>query len=335
MNTLIQDYINNKHSRTLIWLMRQAGRYLPEFRSIREKNQDFIKLCLNSKLSSEITIQPITRFDFDAAIIFSDILLVPYALGQQVNFKKNFGPDLNKLDLNILNAVKKGDFLKKLNPVYETVKKTKKKLSISNKDTIGFVGAPWTLLLYMLNRKSPKEGNFSVFQKDEYINKILMKLDEFLKIHIEGQIKSGASIIQIFDSWAGLLQEKDLEFYVYKPIKSLVDFIRQNKTVSICFPRNINSYKKFVDYVNPDIISIDYNVDPSIIRDTINIPIQGGLDPKILLQDKEIVRNEVTKYLKTFDKKRYIFNLGHGVLPETNPDMVRYLVDEVRSFNGQ
>ena len=301
MNTLIQDCIDSKISRTPIWLMRQAGRYLPEFRSIREKNQDFIKLCLNTKLSSEITIQPITRFDFDAAIIFSDILLVPYALGQEVNFKKNFGPNLKKLDLNILNNVKKKDFLKKLNPVYKTVKETKKKLSITNKDTIGFVGAPWTLLSYMLNRKSPKEGNFSVFPKDEYINKILMKLDEFLKIHIEAQIESGASIIEIFDSWAGLLQEKDLEYFVYKPIKSLVDFIRQKKTVSICFPRNISSYKKFVDNVNPDIISIDYNVDPSIIRDTIDIPVQGGLDPKILLQNKEIVRNEVTKYLKTFD----------------------------------
>ncbi len=335
MNTLIQDCINNKFSKTPIWLMRQAGRYLPEFRSIREKNQDFIKLCLNTKLSSEITVQPITKFDFDAAIIFSDILLVPYALGQEVNFKKDFGPDLKKIDLNILNDVKKEDFLKKLNPVYETVKETKRKLSITNKDTIGFVGAPWTLLLYMLNRKSPKEGNFNVFSKDKYIHNILMKLDEFLKIHIEAQIKSGASIIQIFDSWAGLLPEKDLDYFVYKPIKSLVDFIRQKKTISICFPRNINSYKKFVDNVNPDIISIDYNVDPLIIRDTIDIPVQGGLDPKILLQNKEIVRSEVTKYLKTFDKKRYIFNLGHGVLPETNPDIVRYLVDEVRSFNGQ
>ncbi len=335
MNTLIQDCINNKSSETPIWLMRQAGRYLPEFRSIRKKNQDFIKLCLNTKLSSEITIQPIERFGFDAAIIFSDILLVPYALGQQVNFKKNFGPDLRKIDLKILNNVKKEDFLHKLDPVYKTVKEIKKKLSNSNKDTIGFVGAPWTLLLYMLNRKSPKGGNFRVFPKDKYVNNILMKLDEFLKIHIEAQIESGASIIQIFDSWAGLLPEKDLEYFVYKPIKSLIDFIRKKKTISICFPRNINNYKKFVDNVKPDIISIDYNVDPSIIRDTIDIPVQGGLDPKILLQNKEIVRNEVTKYLKTFDKKRYIFNLGHGVLPETNPDMVRHLVDEVRSFNGQ
>ena len=334
MNTPIQNCINNKSSRTPIWLMRQAGRYLPEFRSIREKNQDFIKLCLNTKLSSEITIQPITRFDFDAAIVFSDILLVPYALGQQVNFKKDFGPDLQKIDLEILNDVKKEDFLKKLNPVYETIKEIKNKLSVDNKDTIGFVGAPWTLLLYMLNRKSPKEGIFNVFPKDKYIHDILMKLDEFLKIHIEAQIKSGASIIQIFDSWAGLLPEKDLEFFSYKPIKSLVDFIRQKKSISICFPRNINNYKKFVEKVNPDIINIDYNTDPSIIRDTIDITVQGGLDPKILLQNKDIVRNEVTKYLKTFDKKRYIFNLGHGVLPDTNPDMVKYLVDVVRNFNG-
>ena len=174
-----------------------------------------------------------------------------------------------------------------------------------------------------------------MFTKDKNVQNILSKLDQFLKIHIEAQIKNGASIIQIFDSWAGLLPEKDLDYFVYKPIKSLVDFIKQKKTISICFPRNINSYKKFVDNVNPDIISIDYNVNPSIIRDTIDIPVQGGLDPKILLQNKEIVRNEVTKYLKTFDKKRYIFNLGHGVLPETNPDMVRYLVDEVRSFNGK
>tara|TARA_B100000575_G_scaffold213638_1_gene174446 strand:- start:208 stop:1152 length:945 start_codon:yes stop_codon:yes gene_type:complete len=314
--------------------MRQAGRYLPEFRSIRKENQDFIKLCLNTKLSSQITIQPITRFDFDAAIVFSDILLVPYALGQQVNFKKDFGPDLEKIDLKILNEIKKEDFLKNLDPVYKTIKETKNKLSLNNKDTIGFVGAPWTLLLYMLNRKSPKGGNFNVFPKDKYINDIMVKLDEFLKIHIDAQIKSGASIIQIFDSWAGLLLEKDLEYFVYKPTKSLVDFIRQKKSISICFPRNINNYKKFVENVNPDVINIDYNVDPLIIRDTINITVQGGLNPKILLQNKDIVRDEVTKYLKTFDKKRYIFNLGHGVLPDTNPDMVKHLVDIVRNYNG-
>ena len=332
--TPIEKLVYHKNSKVPIWLMRQAGRYLPEFRKIRKENQNFIELCLNTKLATEITTQPITRFNFDAAIVFSDILLVPYALGQQVNFKRDFGPELQKIDLNKLNSIKKKDFLKKLNPVYEIIKETKSKLILNNKDTIGFVGAPWTLLLYMLNRKSPKEGNFNVFPKDKYINDILVKLDEFLKIHIEAQISNGASIIQIFDSWAGLLPDKDLEYFVYKPIKNLVDFIRQKKTISVCFPRNINNYKKFVEYVNPDIINIDYNVDPSVIKETIEIPVQGGLDPRILLQNKDIVKNEATKYLKTFDKKRYIFNLGHGVLPNTNPDTVKYLVDVVRSFNG-
>ena len=333
--TPIEKTVYNNNSKVPIWLMRQAGRYLPEFRKIRKENQNFIELCLNTKLATEITAQPITRFDFDAAIVFSDILLVPYALGQQVNFRKDFGPDLEKIDLNKLNSIKKKDFLKKLNPVYEIIKETKSKLIVNNKDTIGFVGAPWTLLLYMLNRKSPKEGNLNIFPKDKYINDILVKLDEFLKIHIEAQISNGASIIQIFDSWAGLLPDKDLEYFVYKPIKNLVDFIRQKKTISVCFPININNYKKFVEYVNPDIINIDYNVDPSLIKETINIPIQGGLDPRILLQNKDIVKKEATKYLKTFNKKRYIFNLGHGVLPNTNPDMIKYLVDVVRSFNGQ
>ena len=233
--TIIKDCISGKTDTVPIWLMRQAGRYLPEFRSIRKENQDFIKLCLNTKLSSEITIQPITRFDFDAAIVFSDILLVPYALGQQVNFKKDFGPNLQKIDLKILNDIKKEEFLKRLNPVYETIKEIKKKLSESNKDTIGFVGAPWTLLLYMLNKKSPKKGNFNIFPKDKFTSNILLKLDEFLKIHIEAQIKNGASIIQIFDSWAGLLPEKDLEYFVYQPIKSLVDFIKQKKKSQYVF----------------------------------------------------------------------------------------------------
>ena len=333
----LTNCIKNKDTKTNpIWLMRQAGRYLPEFREIRKKNTDFIKLCLNSDLASEITLQPIKRFGFDGAVIFSDILMLPYGLGQKVEFKKNFGPKLGEIELDNIKNVDEINFTEKVYKVYKAISKTSQDPLMGNKDMIGFVGAPWTILVYMINRSSPKKGLTGEFFKDEFlINRLLQIIEKFLKVHIKNQVEAGAKVIQIFDSWAGLLPEKDLEYFVYKPNKSLVDFIRQKKTISICFPRNINSYKKFVDNVNPDIISIDYNVDPSIIRDTIDIPVQGGLDPKILLQNKEIVRNEVTKYLKTFDKKRYIFNLGHGVLPETNPDMVRYLVDEVRSFNGQ
>ena len=332
MNTLIQDCINNKFSKTPIWLMRQAGRYLPEFRSIREKNQDFIKLCLNTKLSSQITIQPITRFDFDAAIVFSDILLVPYALGQQVSFKKDFGPVLQKIDLKKLNEAKKEAFLKKLSPVYETIKETKTILSVNNKDTIGFVGAPWTILIYMINKMSPKKSlSKEIFNDKLYIKKLLFVIEKFLKIHIENQIKSGATIIQIFDSWAGLLEDNISDF-IYKPTLNLVNHVKKLDVPVICFPRGIKDYKNFCEVVKPDMVNIDYDIDPKKIINEIQIPVQGGLDPKVLLTDKENLRIEATKYLRIFKDHPYVFNLGHGILPETKIEMVEELVKIVRDF---
>ena len=155
MNKLKDCIVNKNTSNTPVWFMRQAGRYLPEFQKIRKENPDFIKLCLNSDLVKEITIQPLDRFDLDAAIIFSDILIVPYGLGQKVEFKKGFGPELGKLDIQQILNVSDNDFISKVEPVYEGISKVKKK--IKNKDLIGFVGAPWTLLLYMVNRKSPKK----------------------------------------------------------------------------------------------------------------------------------------------------------------------------------
>jgi Uroporphyrinogen-III decarboxylase len=156
--TKIRDCIINKETTYKpIWLMRQAGRYLPEFREIRKKNQNFINLCLNDKLSSEITLQPLRRFNFDAAIIFSDILMLPYGLGQSVEFKKNFGPLLGDLNLEKLSKVNESKFINKLNPIYKTISIVKKNEVLRNKDLIGFVGAPWTLLVYMLNKQSPKK----------------------------------------------------------------------------------------------------------------------------------------------------------------------------------
>ena len=245
--TPIKSCILNKNTNlNPIWLMRQAGRYLPEFREIRTKNPDFIKLCLNEKLASEITLQPIKRFDFDAAIIFSDILMLPYGLGQKVEFEKNFGPKLGELDLNKIAKIDEIDFVEKIHRVYKAINKVSSNLILNDKNTIGFVGAPWTLLLYMLNRKSPKEGNLNIFPKDKYINDILVKLDEFLKIHIEAQISNGASIIQIFDSWAGLLESKDLPSYVYIPTLDLVDYVKSLNVPVICFPKGIKNFKDYL-----------------------------------------------------------------------------------------
>tara|TARA_B100000886_G_scaffold233437_1_gene163141 strand:+ start:1265 stop:2209 length:945 start_codon:yes stop_codon:yes gene_type:complete len=313
--------------------MRQAGRYLPEFRDIRSKNPNFIELCLNEKLSSEITLQPLRRFDLDAAIIFSDILLLPYALGQPVNFKKNFGPELGKIDLNKILEVGEKEFIKKLQPVYNSLKITKAKKELQNKDLIGFVGAPWTILLYMLHKKSPKDNNFKKKLEDKiFINDLLRVITKFLKVHIDNQIKSGATIIQIFDSWAGLLDDEDLEKLVYEPTNDLVNFTRSKKVPSICFPKGIKNYERYVRLVKPDVVSIDYNVDPMKIADTIDIVVQGGLNPDLLLGNKENLKKNTLRYLDIFKDKPYIFNLGHGVLPNTDPSMVDYLVKIIKNY---
>ena len=333
MTPIEETIINKRVSNTPVWLMRQAGRYLPEFKEIRKLNPNFIKLCLNEKLSSEITLQPLKRFDLDAAIIFSDILMLPYGLNQKVNFKKDFGPQLGNLNLTDISKVNDKEFLKKISPVYNAIKKVSENKLTKNKNLIGFVGAPWTLLVYMINRNSPKKKLI----KDFFIYKVLINetlkiLEKFLKLHIKNQIKSGASIIQIFDSWAGLLEEKDLPYYIYKPTINLVDYARSLNTPTICFPRGIKNYKFFCDTVKPDAVNIDYNVDPTSIVKEIQIPVQGGLDPKILLLDKESIKKKALYYLNIFKDHPYIFNLGHGVLPETNPNMVDYLVKTVKGY---
>ena len=333
MTPIHETIINKKTNRSPIWLMRQAGRYLPEFRKIRKLNPNFINLCLNENLSSEITLQPLKRFDLDAAIIFSDILMIPYGLNQKVEFKKDFGPQLGSLDLIDMSKVDEIDFIEKLYPIYKSIKKISEDNLIKNKNLIGFVGAPWTLLVYMINKHSPKKELIKDFFKDEFlINRILIILEKFLKLHIDQQIKNGATIIQIFDSWAGLLEEKDLPNYVYVPTLNLVDYVKSLNIPVICFPRGIKNYKNYCDIVKPDAINIDYDIDPVSICRKIKIPVQGGLDPKILLTDKENLKKETLKYLNTFKDHPYIFNLGHGVLPETNPDMVDYLVKTVKDY---
>jgi uroporphyrinogen decarboxylase len=333
MTPIQETLINKKTTNPPIWLMRQAGRYLPEFREIRKLNTNFINLCLNENLSSVITLQPLKRFDLDAAIIFSDILMIPYGLNQEVKFEKNFGPKLGPLDLKSILKVDEIDFIEKLYPVYKSIKKVSEDNLIKNKNLIGFVGAPWTLLVYMINKHSPKKELIKKIFKDEFlINRLLIILEKFLKLHIEQQIKNGATVIQIFDSWAGLLEEKDLPSYVYVPTLNLVDYVKSLNIPVICFPRGIKDYKNYCDIVKPDAVNIDYDVDPVLICKKIKIPVQGGLDPKVLLTDNENLKKQILNYLNIFKDHPYIFNLGHGVLPETNPNMVEYLVKTVRDY---
>ena len=314
-----------------IWLMRQAGRYLPEFREIRKKNPNFIELCLNKKLVPEITLQPLKRFELDGAIIFSDILMVPYGMGQKVEFKKDFGPILGELNIKDLGNENQLTFESNLKPVYESMKYLSDELNGGTKSLIGFVGALWTILVYMLNKQSPKKKiPNEIIYEHKNINDLIEMVIKYIKLHISQQVNSGAQVIQIFDSWAGLVDEKHIGKFIYEPTKELVEFTKNLGVQFICFPREIKNYKKYVTEVRPSAINIDYNVDPKDISNTVNIPVQGGLNPSILLSDKEKIKKEAGNLLEIFKNHPYIFNLGHGVLPQTDPNMVEYLVKFVK-----
>ena len=334
--TNLKNILVNKIPCKSIWFMRQAGRYLPEFRKIRKENKDFIKLCLNSELSSEITLQPIKRFNLDSAIIFSDILMVPYALGQNITFEKNKGPKLSEFKSDTLINNNKENFSQKLSSVYRAIEITRDKLE-KNKSLICFIGAPWTLAIYMLGLK--KDDNNLDLDKynsnKKQIYKIIEELNIFLCAHIENQINAGADVVQIFDSWAGLIPSKDVKNFCYTPNKRIVDFCKRKKIPTICFPKGLKeNYEAFNNFVKPDGINLDAILDPLWAKNKLkNVVLQGGLNPKILLKKNKDILEVAKKYLKTFKDIPYIFNLGHGLLPETDPVKVEMLVNFYRNHN--
>ena len=331
----LKEILKNKKICKSVWFMRQAGRYLPEFKEIRSKNKNFIDLCLNSELSSDISLQPIKRFNLDSAIIFSDILMVPYALNQKVEFIKDQGPILEDFNLKKFMNNNKTSFTQKLYPVYKAIQITRERLD-KKKSLIGFIGAPWTLLTYMLGAKESKRDiNYKKIKtKESEVNLILDKLHEYLCYHIENQMNAGADVIQIFDSWAGLIPPNKLNKYCYVPNLKLVDFCKGKKFPVICFPKGIKkNYKDFNNIVKPDGINLDYDVDPIWVKQNLsNVVFQGGLDPKLLLSNEQVVLGAAKKYLDIFKGLPYIFNLGHGLLPETDPDKVSRLVKFYREY---
>jgi uroporphyrinogen decarboxylase len=335
MTILTETLTGKKKSCNPIWFMRQAGRYLPEFQEIRKKNQNFIQLCLNSNLSSEITLQPMKRFDLDAAIIFSDILMVPYALGQEVEFIKNAGPKLSKFNLSKFLSNDEKGFEEKLSPVYEAIKKTRSKL-VKEKTLISFIGAPWTLLVYMLNLKIDKSriSQQNLKKNENDLNVIVEKLIGFLKTHIKKQVEAGANAVQIFDSWAGLIPEEKIENLCFNPNLKLVEYCKSIDIPVICFPKGIKQkYLNFLNHVKPNGINIDSDINPRWAKNNLkNVCIQGGMDPKILFLDDSKMFEEAEKYLEIFRNSSYIFNLGHGILPETKPEKLSKLIKFVKEY---
>ena len=261
--------------------------------------------------------------------------MVPFGLGQKVNFVKNQGPILSNFNLSSFLDSDKSDFLNKLKPVYTAIKKTRKKLK-NSKSLIAFVGAPWTLAVYMLGIKKDKNIiDYNKLKKNEVELKIIIdKLNEYLCAHIESQFNAGADTVQIFDSWAGLIPNQKLYDYCYKPNKKIVEFCKRKKIPVICFPRGINkNYLQFAETVNPNCLSLDYEIDPIWARDNLkDFCLQGGMDPRVLFESEDKIFNEVDKYLNIFRGTPYIFNLGHGLLPETNPDILKKIIERVVNF---
>jgi uroporphyrinogen decarboxylase len=336
MISSLQKILIFKKKNLPIWFMRQAGRYLPEYQAIRKKNKNFINFCLNIKDATKVSLQPIERYNLDAAIVFSDILLILKAAGQNIKFKEIIGPVLENYKPEVFYNLSNKDFIKKLKNVYKIIKNIRKKLP-KEKSLIGFAGAPWTLLVYMINKSSPK-GNRKLLinLKKEEILKILKRLENLVYIHCKEQILAGADVIQLFDSWAGLIDKKDLKQFCINPNKNIVKKIKKefpNKGV-VCFPKGIKkNINKFIREVAPDGINLDYDINLNDLNLNNNVVFQGGLNPKFLFGSQQRMFKEAKRYLDFFKNRPYIFNLGHGILPQTKPENVKKLVEFVRGYN--
>lgn len=336
--TSILNPLKRSDHKTPVWLMRQAGRYLPEYMKVRKTTKDFLEFCYDVDKAAEVTLQPIRRYGFDAAIIFSDILVLPHALGWKVEFKENIGPLLQqfKTKEDFKYLIKNPD--EKLEKVYEIIKKVKKELPKST-SLIGFAGSPWTVMSYMLEGKGQQD--FKVSKKIIYENKALAKeLLEFITektmYHLMNQIKAGAEIIKIFDSWSGVLAEEEFNDFVIEPTKKIILKIKEvfPKIPIITFPKGAGFlYERFIKEVPTDILAVDTLVPLKKMREwSEKIVVQGNLDPVILLTNKTIIKEKVYKILSMLENKAFIFNLGHGILPETPPENVEFLVECVRNY---
>ena len=267
--------------------------------------------------------------------LYDHISQLSYEQSFRDEFLKNHGPKLETFNFNKFLKNNDLDFTEKLKPVYKAIEITRKKLN-KEKSLISFIGAPWTLLVYMIGAKQDKnEIDLKIInKKKDEINLILEKLINYLCLHIENQVKAGADVVQIFDSWAGSIPQKDLNNLCYSPNSKIVEFCKKKGIPVICFPKGIkDNYKDFNNLVKPDGINIDYDVDPKWASENLKgTVIQGGLDPKILLLTDEEIHNNARKYLDAFKGLPYVFNLGHGMLPETNPDKVDKLIKFYREY---
>jgi len=341
MSLFIECINGQPVERPPIWFMRQAGRYLSEYRDTRRRAGSFLDLCYNSELATEVTLQPINRFGFDAAILFADILLILDALGVKVQFIEGQGPSLDpvkkKKDIERISNV--GQIHEKLFPVYETVKKLKKQLP-KDVPLIGFAGAPWTLATYLINGKG-EQGSLTakkfLIENNEEFEEIINILTDATIEYLKMQIKSGADVIKIFDSWAGALNADMVLRYSLTPIKKIVSEIKKEhpNIPFIVFPRSVNTiYSNFSNEEYFDVLAVDQFLDRKWIANNIQPKkiIQGNLDPIFLTQSKEVLFEELKRVTEDFKTYPYVFNLGHGITPDAKVENVELVVDYIKGI---
>jgi len=325
-----------------IWMMRQAGRYLPEYREVRARAGGFLDLCFTPEFAAEVTLQPIRRFNFDAAIIFSDILVIPYALGRDVRFEVGEGPRLDPLDTpdKVGTLATTGDFTK-LEPVFEALRRVRRELD-PKIALIGFCGAPWTVATYMVaGQGTPDQApaRMMAYRYPEAFARIIDTVVENSIQYLLGQLKAGADVLQIFDTWAGVLPPREFQRWSVEPTKRIVEGVRKQvpNAKIIGFPRGAGALlPAFVEATGVDAVSIDWASEPSLIRNKVqsHVAVQGNLDPLVLIAGGAALDRAIDDVLANFAAGRLIFNLGHGIQPETPIAHVEQMVKRVRAHKG-
>jgi len=320
-----------------IWLMRQAGRYLPEYRALRARAQDFLAFCLTPELAMEATLQPIRRFGFDAAIVFADILIVPYALGQTVGFREGEGPILDPVKSETVCTLDVARVAERSAPVLETLQRVKAALP-EDVALIGFAGAPWTVATYMVEGGTSRDFARTkrwAFGDPASFGVLIDRLVEATTIYLTAQIEAGAEVLQLFDSWAGVLPETEFRRWVIEPTKRIVVALKaRHPTVPIIgFPRGAGAlYAAYVKESGVDAVSLDSAVPLNWAREELQarLPVQGNLDPVALVVGGTAMTEAVGRIRAAFQAGPFVFNLGHGIVPETPPEHVMELVSLIR-----
>jgi len=329
--------------RTPIWIMRQAGRYLPEYRAIRSKH-DFLTMCKTPELAAEVTIQPIDIIGVDAAIIFSDILVIPEAMGMHLEIHEGKGPVFSDPIKNADDAAMliEPDPSIELKYVLDAISLTKKELN-GRVPVIGFAGAPWTILTYMVEGQGSK--SFSkvkklIYGNPELAHSLLEKITQATAAYLSAQIEAGASIVQIFDTWAGILSPRDYQVFALRYVEQLIANIKRKNEPVIYFPKGVHYLFHELKKCGADAISVDWTLELTKVRRKIGekVAIQGNLDPTVLYADPSFIKREARKVLESFGKgDGHIFNLGHGILPDIDPEnvkvLVNYVKDESKAFH--